>query len=51
MLTLGEPCKFAELSLAFNPFNDITYRLGENSIQTIFSMQSIARLDDSLASS
>ena len=48
---MGEPCKFAELSLTFNPFNDITYRLGESSIQNIFSLDSIADLDDSLLSS
>ena len=51
VLTIGEPCKFVELSLAYDPFDDMTYRLGERTMQTIFSLQKIVRLDDSLVSS
>ena len=51
MLTLGEPCASAQLSLAYNPFSDVTYYLQENSLQSLVNIQSVVRLDRSLATS
>jgi hypothetical protein len=51
MLTLGEPCKSADLTLAYNSFSDVTYYLQENSLKSLYSLQSMIKLDRSLASS